>query len=205
MDSLPTALDRVYASISRKPRPVAAPADAPPGSPAGSAEPWEALERLQTRFGLSSFERDVLVLLTGHSMESRFAAALGDAGAAPTFALALTALQNPHWSAISAVRPVRTTTGLARPADRAAMLAGSAHWADPSAPGEPLLLIGPTRSARERAFADICQRCGLRPYGLDASDIPESAAEREQLARLWTREAALSDAALYVRTENIDI
>jgi hypothetical protein len=192
----------------------------------------------------------VLVLLTGHSMESRFAAALGDAGAAPTFALALTALQNPHWSAISAarplrywqlltvdagrplhgplrlderilayligmpaiderlqpiVRPVRTTTGLARPADRAAMLAGSAHWADPSAPGEPLLLIGPTRSARERAFADICQRCGLRPYGLDAWDIPESAAEREQLARLWTREAALSDAALYVRTENIDI
>src|SRR5580693_6516617 len=107
MDSLPTALDRVYASISRKPRPVAAPADAPPGSPAGSAEPWEALERLQTRFGLSSFERDVLVLLTGHSMESRFAAALGDAGAAPTFALALTALQNPHWSAISAARPLR--------------------------------------------------------------------------------------------------
>ena len=39
---------------------------------------------------------------------------------------------------------------------------------------------------------------------MDANDIPAAPAEREQLARLWTREAALTGAALYLRTEDCD-
>ena len=79
---------------------------------AAAASPWHALERLAALFGLSSFERDLLVLCAGPSLESRFisgcAAALNDARASwPTFGLALTILDDPHWSAVSPARPLR--------------------------------------------------------------------------------------------------
>ena len=231
-------------------------------TPMRSEEPWHALERLRTLFGLSSFERDVLVLCTGHSLQSRFAA--GCAGAResdrmtwPTFELALTVLDDPHWSAISAGRPLRywqlvdagrdsllqaplhiderilafllgvpavdeRLTPLARPilaepeppgtgagtgtgsSRQAAVAAGIRHWERSPAPREPLLLIGKHRSTRQAVFLGICRRCGLVPYSLDASDIPTAVAEREQLGRLWTREAALTGAALCVQTEDCD-
>jgi hypothetical protein len=281
MESLPKTLDRIYESVTKAAQAAAAPTKAqpvftstpnastgkagtgragtapigspPPGSPAASTEPWTALEQITTLFGLTPFERDVLALLSGHTMESRFADT-------PTFALALATLEDPHWSALSSARPLRywefvsvdpgnllhgtlrlderilaylmgmpaiderlhplirpiraaatakpgatftragETAGV-RPADRAAIAAGTRHWSRPNAAHEPLLLIGPTRSARERAFVAICQGCELVPFGIDAADIPDSPAEREHLARLWTREAALRDAALYVRTE----
>jgi len=77
-----------------------------------SSEPCFALRRLQTIFGLSSFERDLLVLCAGAGLEKRFlsacAAAHEDRSAVwPTFGLALCVLQEPHWSAISRARPLR--------------------------------------------------------------------------------------------------
>jgi hypothetical protein len=39
---------------------------------------------------------------------------------------------------------------------------------------------------------------------MDVADIPAAPVEREQLARLWTREAALTDGALCIRTADID-
>ena len=71
-----------------------------------------ALEVLCERFGLSPFEREVLLLCAGVELESGFAercaAAQGDpARRYPTFSLALAALPEPHWSAIAPSGPLR--------------------------------------------------------------------------------------------------
>jgi hypothetical protein len=71
-----------------------------------------ALEMLRARFGLSSFERDVLLLCAGVELEaslaSLLASAQGDAGRSyPTFSLALAALPGAHWSALSPQAPLR--------------------------------------------------------------------------------------------------
>jgi ATPase family associated with various cellular activities (AAA)/Winged helix domain, variant len=261
-ESLSSALDRVYRSLARAARGPAAADTTEAVSPLRCGESGHGLERLRTLFGLSSFERDLLVLCAGPSLESRFiagcAAVLNDARAGwPTFGLALTILDDPHWSAVSPVRPLRywqlldvdrgsllhaplriderilqfmigvpafdeRLQALAHPilADSApagpalaeagagrhpqAVSAGARHWERPATAREPLLLIGTDRSTRQGAFLAICQRSGLRPYWLNASDIPAAAIERDQLARLWTREAALAGAALYLWTENCD-
>ena len=70
------------------------------------------LETLCAVFGLSSFERDILLLCAGMEFDSRFlalcAAAQGDSTRTyPTFSLALAALPNPHWSALMPDAPLR--------------------------------------------------------------------------------------------------
>ncbi len=65
-----------------------------------------ALENLCSAFGLSAFERDVLLLCAGMELDASFpplcAAAQGDPGRAyPTFSLAMSAFEDPHWSALS--------------------------------------------------------------------------------------------------------
>jgi hypothetical protein len=71
-----------------------------------------ALETLSKTFGLSPFERAILLLCAGVELDSSFAllcaAAQGDsARTCPTFSLALTALPNAHWSALNPVAPLR--------------------------------------------------------------------------------------------------
>jgi hypothetical protein len=71
-----------------------------------------ALDVLTERFGLSPFERDVLLLCAGVELDSGFAArcaaAQGEAGRrAPTFSLALAALPDAHWSALTPAAPLR--------------------------------------------------------------------------------------------------
>jgi ATP-dependent 26S proteasome regulatory subunit len=71
-----------------------------------------ALELLCTMFGLSPFERDLLLLCTGIELDSTFAAvcaeAQGDpARAFPTLSLALAALPEAHWSALTPSAPLR--------------------------------------------------------------------------------------------------
>ncbi len=110
-ESLSEALDRVYGALvsgirgERNETPVAS-------STLAGSEPSVALQRLESIFGLHPFERDVLVLCAGAALEKRFltacAAAHHDANAAwPTFGLALSVLDQPHWSAISRARPLR--------------------------------------------------------------------------------------------------
>lgn len=80
-----------------------------------TAEPLagsSSLERLTETFGLSDFEEDLLVLLAAVELDSsfaaRFAAASGDHHLTqPTFGLSLSALPEPHWSALSPSRPLR--------------------------------------------------------------------------------------------------
>ena len=69
-----------------------------------------ALERLCAVFGLSSFERDVLLLCAGVELEASMAALVAEiqAGrAVPTFGLALAALPEAHWSALTPAAPLR--------------------------------------------------------------------------------------------------
>ena len=71
-----------------------------------------ALQTLCAMFGLSAFERDVLLLCAGVELDSGIAAlcaaAQGDpASAFLTFSLALAALPEAHWSALSPASPLR--------------------------------------------------------------------------------------------------
>lgn len=269
--SLEEALDRVYRALVR---PDADPnAGAAGGAAAGPArvlgpaeaadsllfhEPWLALQRLETAFGLSSFERDLLLLCAGAGLENRFLSACEAAnrdgrGAWPTFGLALSALDDPHWSAISRARPLRywrlievgegpllhaplriderilqhligipavdeRLEGLVRPLDLTtgayppeptmnwmdAIDPAVRHWLRTPAAREPVLLVGSHRYTQQSAFMEICRRVNLLPCLLHAADIPSMTADREQLARLWTREFALCAATLYIKTGDAD-
>lgn len=79
-----------------------------PGGAGGPA----ALDDLCGVFRLSPFECDVLLLCAGMELESTFAglcaAAQGDPSRPyPTFSLALAALPQPHWSALTSAAPLR--------------------------------------------------------------------------------------------------
>jgi len=71
-----------------------------------------AIDRLSDWFGLSAFERDVLLLCAGVEMDAQIATRCEVAAGEPrrqgaTFGLALAALGAPHWSALAPVRPLR--------------------------------------------------------------------------------------------------
>jgi hypothetical protein len=76
-----------------------------------------AIDRLAECFGLSAFERDILLLCAGVEMDSKIAELCAHAQcgntqgnrqhAHATFSLALAALEEPHWSALSPIRPLR--------------------------------------------------------------------------------------------------
>jgi len=71
-----------------------------------------AIERLASLFGLSPFERDVVLLAAGVELDSELAAftseALGrERSGAITFSLALATLSDPHWSALAPNAPLR--------------------------------------------------------------------------------------------------
>jgi AAA+ superfamily predicted ATPase len=107
---LAAMLDRVRLTLQQHlQRPTS---EAKPGLvvPEASARlPRPALEVLVDRFGLSSFERDLLVLCAGVELDAEFAALCQDAGtrSGPTFSLALAALPGSHWSAITPNGPLR--------------------------------------------------------------------------------------------------
>jgi hypothetical protein len=115
---LTAALARVRAALQNHlgESAKAASSQAPPAD--ATAEGWPdtvcppALERLTQIFGLSTFEQSILLLCAGVELESAFAAlcarAQGDpARPYPTFSLALAALPDPHWSAITPAGSLR--------------------------------------------------------------------------------------------------
>jgi ATPase family associated with various cellular activities (AAA) len=69
-----------------------------------------AIERLTASFGLTPFERDLLLLCAGVELDAEFAGACRSAQegrTAPTFGLALAAFEEPHWSALTPNAPLR--------------------------------------------------------------------------------------------------
>lgn len=80
----------------------------PPSEP----NPPPAIEQLCAAFGLSGFERAILLLCAGVELDSSFARAVAAAQSEsrqvfPTFGLALAALPEPHWSALSPAGALR--------------------------------------------------------------------------------------------------
>jgi hypothetical protein len=70
------------------------------------------LDRMTTGFGLSDFEQRLLLLSAGVELDAGFSRLCGDAQGSParpfvTFSLALAALPNAHWSAITPSSPLR--------------------------------------------------------------------------------------------------
>ncbi|MFD7121785.1 ATP-binding protein [Streptomyces sp. NPDC059922] len=79
---------------------------------AGAGSGPGTLDALVRCFGLSAFEREVILLAAAAELDptagARCAAASGDPGRAhPTFSLTLAALAEPHWSALTPVAPLR--------------------------------------------------------------------------------------------------
>jgi hypothetical protein len=78
----------------------------------GELAPPSALNALGSAFGLSAFERDLVLLCAGIELDSAFAplcaGAQGDSARSfPTFSLALAALPEAHWSALTPAAPLR--------------------------------------------------------------------------------------------------
>jgi hypothetical protein len=111
--SLMCAIGRVRALLEQKLKPAQNNPPAPSESTADAlrgAPPL--LDTLCATFGLSRFERDVLLLCAGIELDSKFASlcatAQGDTTRAyPTFSLALATLPDAHWSALAPNAPLR--------------------------------------------------------------------------------------------------
>jgi hypothetical protein len=79
---------------------------------AAALTPQPALETLCTRFGLSPFERDILLLCAGMELDAGFTSTASAAQGDPlrsyaTFGLALASLADAHWNALLPSSPLR--------------------------------------------------------------------------------------------------
>jgi AAA+ superfamily predicted ATPase len=247
------ALDPVYAALAR----YAGIPDASVERPQPETS-YAPVERLVDCFGLSSFERDLLLLCAGVEIDPRFAEVLASLPAnvspqgRPSFGLALACLHHPHLSAISPLSPLRNAqlveiapsesllTGPLRidprillylmeipaadeslmPLIRAlpringagmqrneSMELGIRYWlgsVGQNEPLRPLLLVAKSEQLRLAMAQEIAEACGLGLAILRASEIPASAAERDRVARRWTREAVLTASALYIECDNAE-
>src|SRR5215207_3531937 len=223
-------------------------ADAMPAPP--------ALETLGETFSLSPFECDLLLVCAGMELDSTFAghcaAAQGDSRRTyPTFSLALAALPEAHWSALTPTAPLRywrlvevgagdTLTSSPLRIDERVLhyLAGVTHLderlrglVEPlGVPGElppshdalvhqikglwsrmagtssgPVIQLCGDEDAGKRAIAAAASAMlDLQLYAIRAVDIPVAVTDREALARLWEREAAMRGSALLLDYQDVD-
>ncbi|MCC6729956.1 MAG: ATP-binding protein [Chthonomonadales bacterium] len=213
-----------------------------------------ALDRLCEAFGLTGFERAVVVLCAGMAMRSEMAevcARHGARGGRPTLGFALAALPDAHWSALAPDAPLRywrlveldpgpmlterpmrldervlhflagvesldeRLQGLVQPAPSAGDLAATrqalaeriaALWGslEPGRAWPPVQLCGGDGDARRRVAAAACASLGVGLSLLPSAAVPRAAAERDEMARLWNREAALRETALLLECADED-
>jgi hypothetical protein len=208
----------------------------------GSGTP-SSLDAICASFGLSSFERRIVVLCAAPELDGHFGEVLeaAQSGGSPTFGLALAAFPDAHWSALApwgmlrrwglielgpgllTQAPLRIDEWLlhvlagaggldqrlvpvVEPLEIAGPLPASAEEAVEAltaawlrlGTGVLAVLAGPSRQPKRAIFAAACARLGWQAYALGAADLPDSAAERNELLRLWEREALLDRAALLV-------
>jgi hypothetical protein len=116
---LMAALAEVRATLERllSPSDGPSPADAPTGwtmmeEVRASMPAPPALETLCATFGLTSFERKILLMCAGVELDSRFASLCAAANkeirsSLPTFSLALAAFEDAHWGALLPSKPLR--------------------------------------------------------------------------------------------------
>ncbi len=212
-----------------------------------------ALETLCGAFGLSRFERDVLLMCAGMELDSTFAGLCADAQgspqrAYPTFSLALAVFSDAHWSAVTPASSLRRwrlievgagETLMSSPLridERVLHYLAGISYLDPRlvcliepepAPAElapshrevarqiasgmrrsaesggtATIYLGGDEAAGKRAVAAFaCAQLGMQLHVLRCSNVPASSLEREALARLWEREAALSHGVLLLEDD----
>ncbi|HEY9612215.1 hypothetical protein [Allocoleopsis sp.] len=107
--SLMTALAEVREALEAK---VKREGDTGKFSTSAPVSPAPALDQVCTTFGLSLFERDVLLLCAGMDLDSNWASLCAEAQGDskknyPTFSLALAVLREPSWSALTPAAPLR--------------------------------------------------------------------------------------------------
>jgi hypothetical protein len=81
---------------------------------------------------------------------------------------------------------------------------GALHWRQPSGLRGPLLLAGGRADERTELFCALCREAKLRAWAIDSADLPGAAADRERLARAFTRESGLWPVALLVKTGHLE-
>jgi len=132
-----------------------------------------ALETLSALFGLSPFERDVLLLCAGVELDSGFSALLSPRSV-PTFSLALSVLPDAHWSALTIAAPLRRWRLLD-------IGPGNGLTQSPLRIDEPILhYLAGTGYMDERlsGYTEIFQPAG--------EVVPSQRAAAEQLAAAWS-------------------
>ncbi|MGB0063868.1 MAG: AAA family ATPase [Terracidiphilus sp.] len=103
-------LERVYRRVAREEESAFAPSELSASLTSLPGARWQPVARLREIFALSQFELDTLLLAAGAALDRRFRAAIAALEPethAPTFGLALSVLEHPHWSAVSRVQPLR--------------------------------------------------------------------------------------------------
>ncbi len=216
-----------------------------------------SLETLCALFGLSEFERDVLLMCAGMELDSSFQTLVAKAHGDPTrdrpdFSLALGAFPQAHWSALSPGAPLRHwrlielgagTSMVASPLriDERVLhfLAGVQHldehlvgfvrpvtepgsgalvpshaalaeqiaaaWAQTSPKLLPAVQLCGQEAAGKRAIAAAAVgHLGLNLYEMSAHVLPTAPHDLNTLIRLWQREAALSNSALFLDCDDMD-
>ena len=178
---LTAALNQVKERLARYADPVSIPADS-------SEIPWPsrdnppALERLVAAFGLSPFERALLLLATGPELDAAFPALIASAQGDPqrpypTFGLALAVLPDAHWNAVTPSAPLR-------------------YWRMLEVGPAPSLIAGPLR-LDERILHDLAGLSYLddrlsalvEPVAIEVELAPSQAALADRLVDLWSTRA----------------
>ncbi len=194
---LTAALGRVRAALERHATRTEASHEARAASASPDGAPWHgpdldgggemappALEQLCATFGLSAFERDVLLLCAGVELEASFAALCADAqGEAqrpfPTFGLALAALPEAHWSALTPSAPLRRWRLLD-------VGAGSSLTASPLRIDERVLHFLAGVQHLDEHLAGFVRPAAVPEGGL----VPSHRAVAERIAATWSQEAS---------------
>lgn len=137
-----------------------------------------ALQTLCETFDLSPFERDVLLLCAGVELDSSFAAwcaaAQGDPSRPyPTFSLALAALPEAHWSALTPAAPLRYWRLIE-------VGSGSMLTTSPLRIDERVLHYLTGVQHLDERLASL-----IEPVPADDASVPSHRALAERLARLW--------------------
>ncbi len=138
-----------------------------------------ALETLVTAFGLSPFERHVLLMCAGVELDSSFPALLASAHsdpskAYPTFSLALAVLPEAHWSALSPNAPLRRW--------RLVEMDGTSPTHSPLRIDERILHYLSGVSYLDERLAGL-----IEPVQEAAELVPSHQAIAERLATAWTQ------------------
>jgi hypothetical protein len=150
-----------------------------------------AVNILTDAFGLSAFERDVLLLCAGIELDPEFAPLCAEAHrigarAHVSFALAFAALTDPHWSALSPNGPLR-------------------RWRLIEAAAAVPLMTAPLRIDERvlhylAGISHLDQRLDgmVAPLPLDLGDdlVPSHVVVAERIAAAWSRETSSAAAAV---------